>query len=330
MQQKSLFLRSVRHKARFRRLSPRTEQAYVGWIRRFVRHHGLRHPKDLGEAEVTAFLTYLAAERKVSAATQAQALSALLFLYGHVLGRPLGRLAGLTWARARARLPVVLTREEVAKVLDLLPEPLWLVGMLLYGGGMRVFEAISLRVKDVDLARGEIRIRDAKGGKPRVTVLPAALKERLRLHLEVVRGRHQSDLAAGIGFVDLPGALRLKYPNAAREWPWQWVFPAARRYQDPRTGETRRHHLHPSVVQRAVKAAVRQADIAKRATCHSLRHSFATHMLEAGYDIRTVQELLGHRDVSTTMIYTHVLNRGGLGVRSPADDLPRASPSSHD
>ena len=330
MAQKSLFLQTVRYKARARRLSRRTERAYVAWIRRFIRHFDLRHPSEMGEAEVAAFLNHLAAERGVSPSTQTQALCALLFLYEHVLERPLGRLQQLSWARSRGRLPVVLTREEVEAVLAELRGVPWLVAMLLYGSGLRLMEALQLRVKDVDLARAELRVRDTKGGKPRVTVLAAAVREPLRAHLDEVRALHEADVRAGGGEVELPGALSLKYPGAAREWVWQWVFPAGRRYR-PDAGSAarvkRRHHVHESVIQRAVKAAVLRSRVNKRATCHTLRHSFATHLLEGGYDIRTVQELLGHKDVSTTMIYTHVLNRGGLGVRSPADLLggPRAS-----
>ncbi|HEX9632520.1 MAG TPA: integron integrase [Gemmatimonadales bacterium] len=322
MPQKSIFLRDLQRMARVRRFSPRTERAYVGWIRRFIRHHGLRHPRDMGEREVAAFLTHLA-ERQVAPSTQMQALCALLFLYEHVLGRPLGKLQDLRWARPRARLPVVLTAREVEQVLAGLSGVRWLVAMLLYGSGLRLLECLQLRVKDVDLERGEIRVRTTKGGTPRVTVLPEAVREPLRAHLASVRRRHERDVVRGAGYVALPGALATKYPRAAREWPWQWVFPATREHVDGTTGERRRHHLHESVVQRAVKAAVLRSGIGKRATCHTLRHSFATHLLESGYDIRTVQELLGHKDVSTTMLYTHVLHRGGLGVRSPADALDR-------
>jgi integron integrase len=320
MPQKSLFLQSVRSQARLRRFSPRTERAYVAWIRWFIRFHGMRHPRALGEAEVAAFLSHLALERHVAPSTQAQALCVLLFLYEQVLGRPLGRLEGLRWARHRAVLPVVLTREEVDAVLRELTGVPWLVSMLLYGSGLRLMEALQLRIKDVDLARGEIRVRETKGGRQRVTVLPQAVREPLRAHLGAVRRLHDADVRAGAGQVELPGALAAKYPMAAREWAWQWVFPARRRYVAA-GGGLRRHHVHESVIQRAVKAAVRRAGIAKRATCHTFRHSFATHLLEGRYDIRTVQELLGHRDVRTTMIYTHVLNRGGLGVQSPADVL---------
>jgi integron integrase len=275
----------------------------------------------MGEVEVAAFLTHLAAERRVAPSTQTQALCALLFLYDHVLGRPLGRLRDLRWARPRARVPVVLTGEEVERVLAGLKGAPWLVAMLLYGSGLRLLECLQLRVKDVDLARGEIRVRDTKGGTPRVTMLADAVRNPLRGHLEAVRRRYDEDVARGAGYIELPGALSTKYPAAAREWAWQWVFPAARQHVDRASGQRRRHHLHETVIQRAMKEAVRRSGIAKQATCHSLRHSFATQLLETGYDIRTVQELLGHKDVSTTMIYTHVLKRGGLGVRSPADAL---------
>lgn len=306
---------------RFRRMSPQSARVYLAWIRRYVRYHGLRHPRDLGAAEVAAFLTHLAVERGVAAATQRQALSALLFLYRAVLGMEVGWVEGVNWARPRARLPVVLTSEEVGRVLAELSGVPRLVGMLLYGSGLRLQECLTLRVKDLDLERGEIRIRRGKGGKDRVTMLADSVRGVVRSHLEEVRRVHGADLAAGAGRVVLPDALARKFPGAAASWAWQWVFPATRPYRDRATGERRRHHLDPSVVQRAMTAAVRRAGIAKRASCHTLRHSFATHLLEGGYDIRTVQELLGHTDVRTTMIYTHVLNRGGRGVRSPADQL---------
>lgn len=302
-------------------MSPRTERVYLAWIKRYVRYHGLRHPLDLGEREVSAFLTHLAVERGVSAATQRQALSALLFLYRAVLQVDVGWVAGVHWARPRARLPVVLTQDEVARILGHLSGASRLVAMLLYGSGMRLLECLTLRIKDVDLERGEVRIRRGKGGKDRVTVLAESARAPLRRHLEEVQALHERDLAVGDGSVVLPDALARKYPGSSRSWAWQWVFPATRRYVERGTGIRRRHHLDPSVVQRAMAAAVRRSGIAKRATCHTLRHSFATHLLEGGYDIRTVQELLGHSDVRTTMIYTHVLNRGGHGVRSPADGL---------
>jgi len=318
---KSIFLQTVHDKARTKRLSLRTERVYRRWIVRFIRYHGSRHPNQLGETEVAAFLTHLAVERQVAASTQVQALSALLFLYQTVLGRALARLPEMTWARSRSRLPVVLTAEEVAAVVGRLGGVYQLIALLLYGSGLRLLECLTLRVKDLDFGRGEIRLRSTKGGAPRVTVLPRSVVAPLTQHLEGVRVVHQRDLAAGAGEVVLPWALGRKYPNAGREWAWQWVFPASRTYVERETGVVRRHHLHESAVQRAVKGAVRNARIPKPATSHTLRHSFATHLLESGHDIRTIQQLLGHRSVATTMIYTHVLNKGGLGVRSPADLL---------
>lgn len=305
--------------ARLRRLSPRTEQAYLAWIRRFIIHHETRHPETLGEPEVLAFLNWLVVDRKVAYSTQMQALSALLFLYRDVLRRPLGDLRGLVRARGPRRLPAVLARDEVARVVAELRGVPWLVAMLLYGSGLRLGEALALRVKDLDLERRELVVRRGKGGKDRVTMLAEAVVDPLRRHLDRVRGIHRADLASGAGQVTLPDALERKLPAAARGWAWQWVFPATRTWREQGSGVRRRHHLHPTAVQRAVAEAVRRAGVDRRATCHTFRHSFATHLLEAGYDIRTVQELLGHSDVSTTMIYTHVLNRGGRGVRSPAD-----------
>ena len=292
----------------------------MAWIRRFILFHGKQHPGDLGEPEVTAFLSALA-QRGLSASSQNQALGALLFLYQVVIGQRLGWMRTIVRAQRPARLPVVLSRDEVAVLLSRLDGTVWLMASLMYGAGLRLLECATLRVKDVHLDRGELTIRDGKGGKDRVTVLPVMLRAPLREHLALVREQHVREVAAGLGRVAMPGALGAKYPGAAREWAWQWVFPATRHYRDAVTGERRRHHLHESVVQRAVKDAAHRAGIARPATCHSLRHSFATHLLEAGYDIRTIQELLGHRDVSTTMIYTHVLNQGGRGVRSPLDQL---------
>jgi integron integrase len=312
-------LNAVRQAIELRHYSRRTERAYVGWIRRYIRFHDRRHPRELGAGEVSAFLSHLATERHVSASTQNQALSALIFLYREVLHMDLPWLEGVVRAKRPRRLPVVLSRGEVSRLLDQLQGPVWLVASLLYGSGLRLLEALRLRVKDLDLARREIVIRDGKGQKDRVTVLPLCLCNPLQEHLSRVLRLHTEDLADGHGSVALPGNLTRKYPQAPWEPAWQWVFPATRFYRDPASGHHRRHHLHETVVQRAIKMAVRAAGIMRPASCHTLRHSFATHLLEDGYDIRTIQELLGHKDVSTTMIYMHVLNRGGRGVRSPLD-----------
>jgi integron integrase len=311
----------VRGVLRTRHFSRRTEQAYVAWIRRFILFHGTRHPDRLGSPEVAGYLSHLASRREVSASTQNQAFSALLFLFRDVLGRELAGLNHVPRARLPERLPIVLTREEVAAVLRQMRGTPRLMCALMYGSGLRLLECCRLRVKDLDFSRQELLIRDGKGQRDRVTVLPGQLTPPLRAHLERVRRQHDADVNANAGYVALPGALARKYPNAHREWPWQWVFPARRVYTDAATGERRRHHLHETVLQREFAAAVRAAQLTKPATCHTLRHSFATHLLESGYDIRTIQELLGHADVSTTMIYTHVLNRGGRGVRSPLDLL---------
>jgi integron integrase len=311
----------VREAVRTRHYSRRTEKAYVHWIKRYIFFHGKRHPAEMGAVEVGAFLSALAVQDKVAASTQNQALSALLFLYRQVLGMELPWLDDLVRAKRPVRLPVVLTRDEVRAVLERLHGTPRLMSILLYGAGLRLLECCRLRVKDIDFAANQITIRDGKGGKDRATMLPGAAKPELAGHLEHVRAQHDADLRRGAGWVELPGALMRKYPNAGRDWGWQWVFPATRFYVDRVTGQRRRHHLHESVLQRAVKDAVRAAGIAKPASCHTFRHSFATHLLEEGHDIRTVQELLGHHDVSTTMIYTHVLNRGPAGVRSPADRM---------
>jgi integron integrase len=311
----------VRHALRARHASRRTEKAYVAWSRRYILFHDKRHPAEMGAPEVSKFLTSLAVDGNVAASTQNQALSALLFLYRHVLEQDLPWLDGVVRARRPAHLPVVLTRDEVRLVVQALHGPPRLMALLLYGAGLRLLECAQLRVKDVDFGANQIVVRAGKGSKDRVSMLPAAAKADLARHLEVVKEQHAADLRHGAGWVELPWALSRKYPNAGREWGWQWVFPATRLYVDRATGQRRRHHLHESVLQRAMKAAVLRAGIAKHATSHSFRHSFATHLLEDGHDIRTVQELLGYHDVSTTMIYTHVLNRGPAGVRSPADRM---------
>lgn len=312
-------LERVRQATRRRHYSYRTEQAYVGWVRRFVLFHRKRHPKEMGAAEVAEFVTHLAVEGQVASSTHSQALSALLFLYRDVLGRELPDLSGLVRPRRPARLPVVFSREEAAAVLARVEGVHGLMARLLYGAGLRLMECARLRVKDFDFAAGELRVSDGKGRRDRMTVLPQSLETAMGEQLGRTRALHERDLREGYGAVCLPDALARKYVSASREWAWQWVFPSARRARDPRSGEIRRHHVHEAGLQRAVKEAVRAAQVAKPGSCHTFRHSFATHLLEDGYDIRTVQELLGHRSVRTTMIYTHVLKRGGRGVRSPLD-----------
>ncbi len=319
--EKPRLLARVRAHMRARHLSPRTEQAYLGWILRYVRYHGVRHPSELGEPEIVAYLTYLAAERRVSRSTQMQALSALMLMYREVLGVAIGDLRRVLRSSAPPRLPAVLTRDEVRLLLANLHGSTRLIALLLYGAGLRLMECLTLRVKDVDFERCEIRVRGGKGGKDRVAILPEVARHDLEKQLTRVRALHARDLNDGAGRVELPTALERKAPVWATDLAWQWVFPASRRHRDATSDESRRHHVHETAVQRAMQRAVRDAGMAKRATCHTLRHSFATHLLEDGYDIRTLQELLGHSDVSTTMIYTHVLNRGRLGVRSPADRL---------
>src|SRR5262244_1220705 len=314
-------LEQVREAIRVRHYSLRTEETYLSWIKRFILFHGKRHPRDMGGQEVHQCLSHLAVEGQVAASTQSQALSAILFLYQQVLKHDIGWLHDVVRAKQPQRLPVILTRDEVAAVLRHLSGTPWIMATLLYGAGLRLLECLRLRVQDLDFAYNQIVVRDGKGQKDRVTMLPQPVKTPLQQHLQSIKHVHMRDLEAGHGGVYLPYALERKYPNANRDWVWQYVFPAPRLSRDPRTGIVRRHHIHEQVLQRAVHRAVRQAGIVKPATPHTFRHAFATHLLEAGYDIRTVQELLGHKDVSTTMIYTHVLNRGGRGVKSPAELL---------
>ncbi|MGQ0766953.1 MAG: integron integrase [Gemmatimonadota bacterium] len=321
LQSKSPFLRLLQSKMQLRHFSPRTQESYIYWVRRYIRHAGLRSSGEMEPASVQAFLGHLVTERGLSAATQQQVIAALVFTFREALGRPLEQLGALPRGRVPTRLPVVLTRSEVQLVLNQLGSIPRLIATMLYGGGLRLMEGLTLRVKDLDLERGELTVRRGKGARDRVTLLPRVATDELRGHLDEVHRQHKQDLERGAGWVSLPDGLGTKYPGAGRSWAWQWVFPATRIHVDARSGQRRRHHLHETVLQRAMAEAVRGSGIGKRASCHTLRHSFATHLLEAGYDIRTVQELLGHRDVSTTMIYTHVLNRGGRGVRSPAEGL---------
>jgi len=305
----------------------RTEQRYLAWIRRFILFHHKRHPAHMGRLEIEAFLTHLAVKENVAAATQNQALNALLFLYRTVLDRPVEFPLDSLRARRPKRIPTVLSKEEVARLLPCLPEPYRLIGKLLYGSGLRVSEAVRLRVKDLDFEQRHLAVRDGKGSHDRATLLPEAVIPQLKEQLQRTRAIHRADLRQGLGAVHLPYALAHKYPNAEREWVWQYVFPSPTLSLDPRQAVTRRHHLSASAVQKAVRKAARLARLEKRVTCHTLRHSFATHLLEAGYDIRTVQDLLGHKDVKTTMIYTHVLNKGPMAVRSPLDADPRSDNS---
>lgn len=312
-------LDQVRDKIRVKHYSIRTETQYIQWIKRFIYFHGKRHPREMGATEVEAFLSYLAMEGNVSASTQNQALSALLFLYREVLGIVLPWMDTMVRAKKPQRLPSVLTRAEVAQVLERMEGAYGLMARLLYGTGMRLMECCRLRVKDIDFSQREILIRDGKGAKDRVTMLPEALIAPLKEHLAKRRRLYDDDFTKGMAEVYLPDALARKYPKAANEWIWQYVFPSGSYSVDPRSGNERRHHIDEKLLQRAMKRAVGASGITKFATPHTLRHSFATHLLEGGYDIRTVQELLGHSDVSTTMIYTHVLNKGGRGVVSPLD-----------
>ncbi len=319
--QQPRFLDQLREQLRVRRYSLRTEDAYVDWARRFILFQGKRHPKDLGAPEVQAFLSHLAVDRGVSPSTQNQAKAALLFMYRKVLANDLPWLAEVVQAKRQPKLPVVLTPGEVRALFDQMEGVMALVAKLLYGTGMRLMEGLRLRVKDLEFERLEVIVREGKGGKDRVTMLPEGVVKSLHAHLDLVRALHEKDLQQGFGEVWLPDALAVKYKSAPRAWGWQWVFPSSLRSVDPRAGVTRRHHLQPESVQKAVRLAARAAEIIKPVTPHVLRHSFATHVLAAGHDIRTVQELLGHKDVATTMIYTHVLNKGGRGVPSPLDGL---------
>jgi integron integrase len=306
---------------RSRHYSRRTEQTYSHWVKRFIFFHHVRHPADMAEPEINAFLTHLAVKGKVSVSTQNQALAALLFLYRHVIGREIGDLGEVVRARKPTRLPVVMTREEVKALLANCTGDKWLMISLMYGAGLRLMECLRLRIQDVDFSRNKILVRDGKGAKDRITMLPETLKSPLQAHLEKVKVVHEKDLAEGWGRVLMPDALDRKYPKAPKDWRWQWVFPQENCWKNTKTGEEGRHPVHETILQRSVKEAVRKAGIIKHVGCHTFRHSFATHLLESGYDIRTIQELLGHKDVSTTMIYTYVLNKGGHGVRTPVDEL---------
>jgi integron integrase len=312
-------MEQVQDAIRLQHYSYKTEKSYVGWIRRYIFFHDKRHPKDMGSAEIEAFLTQLAVEEKVAASTQNQALNAILFLYKEVLKQDLDLKVDAVRAKSSKYLPTVLTKDEVFAIIKQLSGVYQLLIKLLYGTGLRLNECLSLRVKDVDFAQEQIIVRDTKGNESRVTMLPESIAEELKIHLQSVKILHQQDLQKGYGSVYLPFALERKYSRAKYDWIWQFVFPSGSISQDPRSGEVRRHHLHESSLQKALKQAVRQAGIQKKVSCHTFRHSFATHLLQNGYDIRTVQELLGHKDVKTTMIYTHVLNRGGKAVRSPLD-----------
>jgi integron integrase len=314
-------LDQLRDKIRLKHYSIRTEWAYLDWNKRFILFHDKKHPKDMGKSEVEQFLTFLAVKRKIASSTQNQALSAILFMYKEVLRHELPWLNNVTRAKKPEKLPIVLSTKEVRKVFANLDGIYWIMGYLLYGAGLRLMECVRLRVKDIDFDYRQITVRDGKGKKGRVTMLPEIVEAPLRQHLEKAKIIFTQDLAEGHGEVYLPYALARKYPKANKEWGWQYVFPSKKRSVDPRSGKIRRHHLDEQTLQCAVKKAIKDSNIFKPGSCHTLRHSFATHLLESGYDIRTVQELLGHKDIRTTMIYTHVLNKGGKGVISPADIL---------
>lgn len=324
---RSELLDLLRARAAVRHLSERTVEAYERWVVAYIRFHGGRtHPAHLGHEDVRAYLSHLARDRQVAASTQNQALAAINFLYRDVLEQPLPSVAGIVAAKRPHRLPNVLSREEVSALLDELEGTTQLMAMLMYGSGLRLMECCQLRLKDVDLVRGEIMVRNGKGARDRVTMLPASLRLRVEQQIDAARRLNALRVARGGGYVSLPGAMARKSPHAARSWPWCWLFPSRREHCDIDGHLRYTHHVHETVLQKAIPDAARRAGLVKRATCHTLRHSFATHVLESGYDIRTVQELLGHRDVSTTMLYTHVLNRGGLGVRSPLDMEARSRP----
>ena len=312
-------LDQVRDTVRLKHYSIRTEHSYVGWIKRYILYHDKRHPKDMREKEIEDFLTHLAVDLKVASSTQNQAFNALLFLYRQVLKIELKESINAIRARKPQKLPTVLTKSEALKLIAAMNSIYSLMATMMYGSGLRLMECLRLRVKDVDFAADQIMVRDGKGLKDRVTVLPKTIVPALTAHLEKVKMIHDNDLKDGLGSVYLPNALHRKYKNAAREWGWQYVFPSKNVSKDTRSGAFRRHHMHESTIHKAVKRAARLAGISKRVSCHTFRHSFATHLLEADYDIRTVQELMGHSDVATTMIYTHVLNRPGVTVKSPAD-----------
>jgi integron integrase len=314
-------LDQVRAAIRTKHYSIRTEESYVSWIKRFILYHQKRHPAEMGEAEIRTFLNYLAVKEKVAASTQNQALCAILFLYKQVLKIDIENIEDINWAKKPKKIPEFFTHQEVQQVIANLKGVFWLMGVIMYGTGLRLMECLRLRVKDVDFESGKITVRSGKGEKDRITMLPELVVPALQKHLNDVKKQHEKDLADGFGTVHLPYALAKKYPNANREWIWQYIFPASQLAIDPRSGVTQRHHLDESALQKAVKQAIRHAGIKKQASCHTFRHSFATHLLEAGYDIRTVQELLGHEDLNTTMIYTHALKKGVLGVRSPMDML---------
>jgi integron integrase len=306
---------------RSRHYSRKTESTYIHWIKRFIFFHHVRHPQEMAEPEINAFLTNLAVKEHVSASTQNQALCAIIFLYKYVINRKIGDIGEVIRAKQSRHVPVVMTKDEVKAVVSHLSGDKKLMASLMYGAGLRLMECLRLRVQDIDFSRNEITVRDGKGAKDRITMLPESLKEPLRQHLAKTKSVHESDIKDGWGYVLMPYALGRKYPNAPRDWRWQWIFPQEKRWKNTKTGKQGRHHVHETLLQKAVKEAVMKADIAKRIGCHTFRHSFATHLLENGYDIRTIQELLGHKDVSTTMIYTHVLSKGGHGVKSPFDGL---------